>query len=51
MRRLSWVLAIVVVLLARIGPLLDRVVFGPIARLLGYRTYYPQYAPARVAVQ
>jgi Cupin domain len=24
-------------------------VIGPIARLLGYRTYYPEYAPARVA--
>jgi mannose-6-phosphate isomerase-like protein (cupin superfamily) len=24
---------------------------GPIARLLGYRTYYPEYAPARVAVE
>ena len=26
-------------------------VIGPIARLLGYRTYYSEYAPARVAVE
>ena len=26
-------------------------VTGPIARLLGYRTYYSEYAPARVAVE
>jgi mannose-6-phosphate isomerase-like protein (cupin superfamily) len=26
-------------------------VIGPIARLLGYRTYYPEYVPARVALE
>jgi mannose-6-phosphate isomerase-like protein (cupin superfamily) len=38
------------------GPpvVLQRIVYwliGPIARLLGYRTYYAEYAPARVAAE